>query len=80
MNGDDASDRSDRGPADRDRSTASIDSDAALDGGVASGKTTAASRTASDDEVPVAAFREVAARLADGDLGARFPAEETDGE
>ncbi|ELZ58965.1 MULTISPECIES: extracellular solute-binding protein [Halorubrum] len=80
MNGDDASDRSDRGPGDGDRSTASTDSDATTDGGVASGETTAASRTASDDEVPVSEFREVAARLADGDLGARFPAAETDGE
>ncbi|WP_434522947.1 extracellular solute-binding protein [Halorubrum sp. AS12] len=80
MDGDDARNRSDRGPVDGDRSAASTDADATTDGGVASDETTAASRASAGDDVPVSAFREVAEQLADGDLGARFPAEETDGE
>ncbi|TKX75622.1 extracellular solute-binding protein [Halorubrum sp. GN11_10-6_MGM] len=80
MNGDDARDRSDRDSGDGDRSTVSTDSNATTDGGVESGETTAASRAASDDEIPVSEFREVAARLADGDLGARFPTEGADGD
>ncbi|WP_096592399.1 extracellular solute-binding protein [Halorubrum ezzemoulense] len=81
MNSDDArtgSDRgtSDRGAADGDRST--TDPDATTDGGVSS--EAAHPSGTSDGDVPAEAFREVAERLADGDLGARFPAAETDGE
>ncbi|OYR81341.1 hypothetical protein DJ71_13675, partial [Halorubrum sp. E3] len=42
----------------------------------ANGETT----QAAGGDVPVSAFREAAARLADGDLGARFPTEDADGE
>ncbi|MYL68514.1 extracellular solute-binding protein [Halorubrum distributum] len=89
MNGDDASDGSGLGPADadgsaaatdRDRSAASTDADATTDGGVASGERAVASGAAAGDDVPVSAFREAAERLADGDLGARFPTEDADGE
>ncbi|QUO47671.1 methyl-accepting chemotaxis protein [Halorubrum ruber] len=89
MNSDDARRRSERGSADGDgstastnvdRSAASTDADATTDGGVASGETAAASGAAAGDDVPVSAFREAAEQLADGDLGARFPAEEADGE
>ncbi|WP_423996366.1 extracellular solute-binding protein [Halorubrum trapanicum] len=89
MNSDDARRRSERGSADGDGSTASTDGDrsaastdaaATTDGGVASGETAAASGAAAGDDVPVSAFREAAERLADGDLGARFPADEADGE
>jgi sn-glycerol 3-phosphate transport system substrate-binding protein len=79
MDGDDASDRSGLGPADGDRSTASTGADATPDGGVASDET-AAPGTAGGADVPVSAFRETAERLAEGDLGARFSAAETDGE
>ena len=79
MNGDDARARSDRGPVDGDRSAASTDADPTTDGGIASDEATAP-RTGAGDDAPVAAFRGVAERLADGDLGARFPTEEVDGE
>ncbi|MGM0447319.1 MAG: extracellular solute-binding protein [Methanobacteriota archaeon] len=79
MDSDDARFESESGSAEGDGSTATTDADATTDGGVASEETTAP-RTAAGDEVPVSAFREVADRLADGDLGARFPTEEPEGE
>ncbi|SDF02386.1 sn-glycerol 3-phosphate transport system substrate-binding protein [Halorubrum xinjiangense] len=79
MNSEDARSESESGSAEGDGSTATTDADATTDGGVASEETTAP-RTAAGGDVPVSAFREVADRLADGDLGARFPAEEPDGE
>ncbi|TKX72784.1 extracellular solute-binding protein [Halorubrum sp. GN11GM_10-3_MGM] len=79
MNSDDARSGPDRGAVDGDRSMATTDSDATTDGGVASGETTAPGSGAGD-EIPVSAFRDAAERLAEGDLGARFPAEDADGE
>ena len=78
MDSDDARSGPDRGAVDGDRSTATTDPDATTDGGVSS-ETTPPPR-APDGDVPTEAFREVADRLADGDLGARFPAAEADGE
>ena len=77
MNGDDASERPDRGPVGGDRSTATTD--ATADGGLVSDET-APPRTAAGDDATASAFREVAERLADGDLAARFPTEEAGGE
>ena len=79
MDGDDASDRSGPGPAGGDRSTASTGAEATADGGVAA-EETAARGTVAGGDVPVSTFRETAERLAEGDLGARFSADEIDGE
>ncbi|MEZ3163660.1 extracellular solute-binding protein [Halorubrum sp. RMP-47] len=78
MDSDDARSGPDRGAVDGDRSTATTDPDATADGGVSSDA--APPPRAPDSDVPTEAFQKVADRLADGDLGARFPAAETDGE
>ncbi|MDZ5813126.1 methyl-accepting chemotaxis protein, partial [Halorubrum sp. AD140] len=79
MDSDGARFESEGGSAEGDDPTATTDADATTDGGVASGETTTP-RTGADEDVPVSAFREAAERLADGDLGARFPAEDAEGE
>ncbi|GAA0546897.1 extracellular solute-binding protein [Halorubrum ejinorense] len=82
MDRNDASDRPDRSPVAADGSAAPSDADNAPDGGVIDEEDATASdgRAAPSDDVPIEAFRDAATRLAGGDLSARFPAAEADGE